>query len=83
MVAQIRQDEQDQDEDIPESSQPKKRRIPIPILVLAVLGVAYGGYRYYLARLPYEWSGTIEAREVYLGSRVGGLPRRRPRMASG
>lgn len=51
---------------------PKKRRVPIPILVLAALALAYAGYRFYLARQPYEWSGTVEARVVYLGSRVGG-----------
>ena len=71
MVAQIRPDEQD-DEDIPASTRAKKRRIPIPIFVLAALALAYGGYRWYLARQPYEWSGTVEARVVYLGSRVGG-----------
>ncbi len=55
-----------------ETAPKKKRRIPIPIIVLVVLGAAYGGYRFYLARQPYEWSGTVEARVVYLGSRVGG-----------
>ena len=71
MVAQSRQNEQD-DEDIPESTQAKKRRVPVPVLVLAALALAYAGYRYYLSRQPYEWSGTVEARVVYLGSRVGG-----------
>jgi HlyD family secretion protein len=51
---------------------PKKRRIPIPLVLLAVVGAAYGAYRLYLAHQPYEWSGTVEARVVYLGSRVGG-----------
>ena len=51
---------------------PKKRRIPIPLVVLAIIAVAYGAYRWYEARQPYEWSGTVEARVVYLGSRVGG-----------
>ena len=71
MVAQSRQNEQD-DEDIPESTQAKKRRVPVPVLVLAALALAYAGYRYYLSRQPYEWSGTVEARVVYVGSRVGG-----------
>jgi len=53
----------------------KKRRIPIPLVVLVLLAVAYGGYRWYLARQPYEWSGTVEARVAYLGSRVGGRVR--------
>jgi multidrug resistance efflux pump len=51
---------------------PKKRRVPIPVVVLALLAFAYGGYRWYQSRQPYEWSGTVEARVVYLGSRVGG-----------
>src|SRR5579864_8916178 len=51
---------------------PKKRRVPIPLVVLAVIALAYGGYRWYESRQPYEWSGTVEARVVYLGSRVGG-----------
>jgi HlyD family secretion protein len=51
---------------------PKKRSIPIPVIVLAIIGLAYGGYRYYESHRPYEWSGTVEARVVYLGSRVGG-----------
>ena len=32
----------------------------------------YGGYRLYLQRKPYEWSGTVEARTISVGSRVGG-----------
>jgi len=51
---------------------PKKRRVPVPLLVLAIVAAAYGGYRFYLAHQPYEWSGTVEARVSYLGSRVGG-----------
>ncbi len=49
-----------------------KRSIPIPLIVIALLAALYGGYRYYQARRPYEWSGTVEARVVYVGSRVGG-----------
>src|SRR6478735_7651515 len=51
---------------------PKAKRKPIPLIILAVLGVAYGGYRLYLERKPYEWSGTVEARTISVGSRVGG-----------
>jgi multidrug resistance efflux pump len=43
------------------------------VLVLAaLLALSYGGYRVYLERKPYEWSGTIEARTISVGSRVGG-----------
>jgi multidrug resistance efflux pump len=61
-----------EDADETDTAAPKKRRIPIPVIVLAILALAYAGYRFYLARQPYEWSGTVEARVVYLGSRVGG-----------
>jgi HlyD family secretion protein len=43
------------------------------LLVGAVLlGLTYGGYRIYLERKPYEWSGTVEARTISVGSRTGG-----------
>jgi multidrug resistance efflux pump len=42
-----------------------------PLIALCALGL-YGGYRYHLSRQPYEWSGTVEARTVSLGSRAGG-----------
>ncbi len=58
--------------DLADAAPKKKRRIPIPLVLLVVLAAAYGGYRWYLARQPFEWSGTVEARVVYLGSRVGG-----------
>jgi multidrug resistance efflux pump len=48
----------------------KKKLIPLA-LVLAGL-VAYGLYQLKLARAPYEWSGTVEARTMDVGSRVGG-----------
>jgi HlyD family secretion protein len=45
-------------------------------LIAAALGVAvagwYGWHRYRLAHAPYEWSGTVEARTISLGSRAGG-----------
>jgi len=41
-------------------------------VLLLLGGVAYGGYRMYTASKPYEWSGTVEARVVSVGSRVGG-----------
>jgi HlyD family secretion protein len=48
----------------------KKKPKLIPILIVA--GLAYGGYRVYLERKPYEWSGTVEARTISVGSRAGG-----------
>jgi multidrug resistance efflux pump len=43
-----------------------------PLVVLALAGLGYGGYTVYQARRPYEWSGTIEARTISVGSRAGG-----------
>ncbi|HEY7954507.1 MAG: HlyD family secretion protein [Polyangia bacterium] len=43
------------------------------LIALGVLGaLIYGGYRVYDWRQPYEWSGTVEARDISVGSRVGG-----------
>jgi multidrug resistance efflux pump len=42
------------------------------LIVAALLALSYGGYRVYLERKPYEWSGTVEARTISVGSRVGG-----------
>jgi HlyD family secretion protein len=48
-----------------------KRRLPLLILlVIAVVG--YVVYRARKADAPFEWSGTIEARTIEVGSRVGG-----------
>jgi membrane fusion protein YbhG len=56
-----------------DETKPKaKRRSKIFPIVLAIGLVAYGGYRLYLDRKPYEWSGTVEARTISVGSRVGG-----------
>jgi HlyD family secretion protein len=44
----------------------------LPLLLLALAGGAYGGYRLYDASRPYEWSGTVEARTITVGSRTGG-----------
>ena len=54
------------------SEAPKGRRIPIPLVIVLLAAAAYGAFRLYEARKPYEWSGTIEAHVVYIGSRVGG-----------
>src|SRR4051812_42381522 len=44
----------------------------IPLGVIAVLALGYGGYRLWLSRQPFEWSGTVEARTISVGSRAGG-----------
>jgi HlyD family secretion protein len=52
------------------------RRRLVTVSVLALLGTgAFLGYRSrqrYLASKPYEWSGTVEARTIQVGSRQGG-----------
>lgn len=43
------------------------------LLLLVVLGVgAYVGWQAWLRSRPYEWSGTVEARTISVGSRIGG-----------
>jgi len=44
----------------------------LPLVVVAVGLLAYGSYRWWDQRRPYEWSGTVEARTISVGSRVGG-----------
>jgi HlyD family secretion protein len=58
---------------IVEETAPKRsvRRF-IPLFVIATALVAYAGFRVYQATLPYEWSGTVEARTISIGSRTGG-----------
>jgi HlyD family secretion protein len=46
-------------------------RLVVPALVIAGLAW-YGWHRWRLAHAPYEWSGTVEARTISLGSRAGG-----------
>jgi HlyD family secretion protein len=53
-------------------SEPKKKPPVIAILMVGLLGMAYGGWRLWQWRQPYEWSGTVEARTIKVGSRVGG-----------
>jgi HlyD family secretion protein len=48
----------------------RARLIPLGLLVTAALG--YGGFRLWKAHQPYEWSGTVEARTIAVGSRAGG-----------
>jgi len=47
------------------------RRI-IPILVVLVVASAFAAHAIYQAHRPYEWSGTVEARTISVGSRAGG-----------
>lgn len=63
-------------------------RLMVAIGAAVVLLLSYLGYRVYVARQPYEWSGTVEARTISVGSRTGGrvkevLVREGDRVASG
>lgn len=55
----------------PARSGPGARRFVL-LAVLALAGGGYGGYRFYDGARPYEWSGTVEARTITVGSRTGG-----------
>ena len=55
-----------------EKPKPKSNSRRNLLLMAVVLGLTYGGYRLYLQRKPYEWSGTVEARTISVGSRTGG-----------
>src|SRR5689334_377006 len=44
----------------------------LPLGAIALLALGYGGYRLYQSWQPYEWSGTVEARTISVGSRAGG-----------
>jgi HlyD family secretion protein len=50
---------------------PSARRF-LPLALVAAATLAYGGYRLWDRARPYEWSGTVEARTIAVGSRVGG-----------
>ena len=55
------------------SPQPKKSPARFIPLVLIVGGLGwYVVHRWQLAHAPFEWSGTVEARTIDLGSRAGG-----------
>lgn len=48
-----------------------RRRLGVGLaLLLAASG--YAAYRVHEQRRPYEWSGTVEARNITVGSRTGG-----------
>jgi HlyD family secretion protein len=74
---------------IAEPAAPRKsaRRF-VPLLVLAVALAGYFAFRAYQSTRPYEWSGTVEARTISVGSRTGGrvkevLVREGDRVAAG
>jgi multidrug resistance efflux pump len=48
-----------------------RTRFVLPALILAGLAW-YGWHRWRVAHAPFEWSGTVEARTIALGSRAGG-----------
>jgi len=47
------------------------RRLPL-LVGLGVLAAAIAGWQWWQGTRPYEWSGTVEARTISVGSRVGG-----------
>ncbi len=47
------------------------RRFAI-VIVACVIAALYAAYSLYTAHRPYEWSGTVEARTISVGSRAGG-----------
>jgi HlyD family secretion protein len=48
-----------------------RRRLVILLLLAVALG-SYAGFRIRRAHAPLEWSGTVEAHTIEVGSRVGG-----------
>lgn len=44
----------------------------IPLALIGALAFGYAVYRLWAAHQPYEWSGTVEARTISVGSRAGG-----------
>jgi HlyD family secretion protein len=48
------------------------KRFRRALLLLIVAVVSYAGYTIYDHRKPHEWSGTVEAKSISLGSRAGG-----------
>jgi len=54
------------------AAKPRSRaKLVVPLVAVAIAGW-YGWHRWQLAHGPYEWSGTVEARTISLGSRAGG-----------
>lgn len=44
----------------------------VPLLLLLAIASGYIAYRRYQSHRPFEWAGTVEARAINVGSRVGG-----------
>jgi HlyD family secretion protein len=59
------------EEAAPKTGKLRLRRV-VPVAGAAILILGYLGYRWYASRQPYEWSGTVEARTISVGSRAGG-----------
>jgi HlyD family secretion protein len=55
--------------DAPKQGNPRRF---IPLVIAAAIAAGYGGYNLYQRTRPYEWSGTVEARTITVGSRTGG-----------
>jgi HlyD family secretion protein len=51
---------------------PNTRRRLGALLAVVLAGSGYAAYRIRESRRPYEWSGTVEARDITVGSRTGG-----------
>lgn len=56
----------------PEPTPPRSLRRFLPLVVLALAAAGTLGYRSYLEQKPFEWTGTVEARTISVGSRTGG-----------
>jgi HlyD family secretion protein len=50
----------------------KNTRRLLPLLALALAIATYAGVQAVRGSRPYEWSGTVEARTISIGSRTGG-----------
>ena len=51
-----------------------RKRFPIVIATILAMAAVFGyqAWKRHVASLPLEWSGTIEARKIEVGSRQGG-----------
>ena len=58
----------------PETKAPpsRARKLIFPIVLIALAATVFVGYRRWNAMRPFEWSGTVEARTIDVGSRAGG-----------
>ncbi len=56
--------------DTPAPKRSARRLLPLAFALVAAS--AYGGYTLWERSRPFEWSGTVEARTISVGSRVGG-----------